>query len=285
MANDDHNDDPTRGAKGPISASGRGDKPGGDSGDLMGKVTGDMGDVDAPVAATASERAQAQSFAELVDAMTSGQGLPPAMTSDERVLVDVAGMIRAVANPVHLPPSRQVDLVGAALARASAQTSALKATTPEAALEVKGQAHHESRAGSKRASDGPETDTGSATAPDLLAERRRGRLLRVLPWAVATASVAAALVLALGHPRLRPSFALLGSPPTASVTAAVATELAREPWHRSRPADALIGEIPRRHAGAASDRIDIIFADRLSGYRQLRLRASAATQSAGEQPR
>ncbi|MDQ3371012.1 MAG: hypothetical protein M3680_36805, partial [Myxococcota bacterium] len=39
----------------------------------------------------------------------------------------------------------------------------------------------------------------------------------------------------------------------------------------SRPADPLIGPIPRDEAGNASARIDYIFADRLDGYRQRRL--------------
>ena len=44
-----------------------------------------------------------------------------------------------------------------------------------------------------------------------------------------------------------------------------------ENW-RSRPTDSLIGPIERVHAGDASARIDTIFADRLDGYREIRLR-------------
>ena len=36
---------------------------------------------------------------------------------------------------------------------------------------------------------------------------------------------------------------------------------------KSRPADPLIGRIPRERAGDAGTRIDTIFADRLEGYR------------------
>ena len=46
----------------------------------------------------------------------------------------------------------------------------------------------------------------------------------------------------------------------------------------SRPADPLVGVIRRSAAGAASDRIDIIFADRLDGYRDLRLRRALAQE-------
>ena len=41
---------------------------------------------------------------------------------------------------------------------------------------------------------------------------------------------------------------------------------------KSRPADPLIGPISRDHAGDASARLDTIFADRLDGYRELRMR-------------
>lgn len=39
----------------------------------------------------------------------------------------------------------------------------------------------------------------------------------------------------------------------------------------SRPTDALVGRIARAQAGAARTRIDIIYADRVAGYRQLKL--------------
>jgi hypothetical protein len=81
------------------------------------------------------------------------------------------------------------------------------------------------------------------------------------PWVVAAASMlvaAAALVLWLRGPRQ-------------IVTTMRAPVTVPETW-RSRPADALVGPIGREHAGEASARLDAIFADRLDGYRERRLR-------------
>ena len=54
--------------------------------------------------------------------------------------------------------------------------------------------------------------------------------------------------------------------PTAAPPAPVATQAL--PFdQRSRPADPLVGAITRDHAGDALGRIDAIYADRLSGFR------------------
>lgn len=81
------------------------------------------------------------------------------------------------------------------------------------------------------------------------------------PWVIAaiTSAVAIAAILALF---LRP--APRAAEPT---TTAAAPTL---PQHlRSRPADPLIGAIPRARSGDAAARIDAIFADRLDGFREL----------------
>jgi hypothetical protein len=91
------------------------------------------------------------------------------------------------------------------------------------------------------------------------------RKRRWVPWAISAVStmVAAAAVLVLW---LR----------------APVHEVVREPaktpvsW-RSRPADPLIGPIAREQAGAASSRIDYIFADRLDGFRERRLSPRGGT--------
>jgi hypothetical protein len=87
---------------------------------------------------------------------------------------------------------------------------------------------------------------------------------RWAPWAVAagSAAIAAAAIALLW---LRPP-ARHGAAPTARVEAPTR-------W-RSRPADALIGEIKRERAGDARARIDVIFADRLDGYRERRWSAA-----------
>jgi len=47
---------------------------------------------------------------------------------------------------------------------------------------------------------------------------------------------------------------------------------------RSRPADRLVGPIPRARADAASERLDAIFADRSAGYRSRLLRRGGEPQ-------
>lgn len=92
----------------------------------------------------------------------------------------------------------------------------------------------------------------------------RARAKRFAPWIVAGTSMAvaaAAIVLWLGAPR---HVNVIERVPTAM-------HATPENW-KSRPTDSLIGPIERVHAGDASARIDTIFADRLDGYREIRLR-------------
>ncbi len=85
--------------------------------------------------------------------------------------------------------------------------------------------------------------------------RRRRPWLRAAPWALAALAAAAAALLALRPPARAP--------------APLPAEL------RSRPADRLVGEIEQRSAGAATVRSDVIYADRVAGWRQLLLRKGA----------
>lgn len=89
----------------------------------------------------------------------------------------------------------------------------------------------------------------------------QARAKKWVPWIVAGAStlVAAAAVLVLW---LRVPETQVVEVDTAAVPAS---------W-TSRPADPLIGPIAREHAGDASGRIDYLFADRLDGYRERRLK-------------
>jgi hypothetical protein len=186
---------------------------------------------DAPV--SASERAQAESFAGHVDAMLAGEPLPPAMSSDERALLEVATAVHAAHRDAPLDEARRRALID----------------------DVPGQG-----AGAARpATAEPGAADGATVTP--IGPRLRGRVWRGLPWSVAVAAAAAALVLALGRPATPPQPA-----PAAVAEAPVPAHLT------SRPADALIGRIPRADAGDASARIDAIYADRMSGYRSLRLR-------------
>ena len=232
--------------------------------------------------ADAREQAQAASFAALLDRLTTGQPLPPAMTAEERGLVETAGMVRASARPVTLAPERQRALIDEAF------REALEAARAQTSAKTPGRADAGSRSAGIKVVHGAATERAPSRAPALdqrrpergdtsdildLGERRRARTIgalplrawRALPWAVALASVAAALLLALWQSRTGRL-----SPPATNVVAESAHAL--DTVHRSRPADALIGEIPRPRADAARARIDMIYADRLIGYRDLRLR-------------
>jgi hypothetical protein len=172
---------------------------------------------------TAAERAHAKTFAELVDKTLAGKA-PPAMSADDRALLEVATVIRAAAGNVELDATKRHSLVEAALRQA---------------------------VGGKGAS----TSGGHAVIPI-----ERGRARRWAPWAVAgTSMIVAAAALLLW----------LRTPPHLVVAPAAA---ALPETMRSRPTDPLIGPITQEHAGDASARIDTIFADRLDGYRELRMR-------------
>lgn len=104
------------------------------------------------------------------------------------------------------------------------------------------------------------TSTLGGPTPISAARKRRW-----VPWAISAVSTmvaaAAVLVLWLRAPKHE-----------------VVREPARTPvsW-TSRPSDPLIGPIAREQAGAASSRIDYIFADRLDGFRERRLSPRGGT--------
>jgi hypothetical protein len=232
--------------------------------------------LDAPVDADAREQALAASFAAMLDRLTTGQTLPPAVTAEERALLATAGVVRASTRPVALAPERQRSLIDEAMAQARAKVAA-RTRAPGADEDRQTDGHG---GGARLRTPGapsraPGRDDRTETHPDIidLGERRRGRYFRALPWAVAIASVAAALVLTLWQSRtgtLAPT-----APPMVAETAAPAPnapDTTIDTIHRSRPADVLVGEIPRERADAARARIDMIYADRMIGYRDLRLR-------------
>lgn len=205
--------------------------------------------------ASPAESAQAASFATLIDQLVADGRLPPAMTSDERALVDVAAMVRASVRDVDLEPARRDVLIDEALATARAQADRPAGEDASPGGPAAGHSAGDSAGDPHGDPDAP----GGADVIDLGARRRRLRSL--VPWTIATAAAAAALVLALERPA--PQHTAVLHPQAEPDVSEV---------HRSRPADALIGRIPRDRADRASDRLDIIYADRLAGYRDLRLR-------------
>ena len=128
-------------------------------------------DPDAP--STEAEQAQARSFADHVDSVLAGQTLPPAMSADQRALVDIAGMIRAGANVATLDPKRSQEIVGDALDRGSQ-------TRPQTV---------------------PDTRAREATNESDIVPLRR-RIARVTPWALAALASAAAVILMLSRPNV-----------------------------------------------------------------------------------
>ena len=107
-------------------------------------------------------------------------------------------------------------------------------------------------------------DAGRSATDMVSARRRRAdRVLRNLPWAVASLAAAAAVVLFVSRPADRVQ---------RTESAPIVRPLRLSVSNTSRPADPLVGVIARRDSAAASERLDILFADRLDGYRDLSLR-------------
>lgn len=83
------------------------------------------GPVPAPDAeATPTERAHAKTFADLVDKTLAGR-TPPAMSADDRALLEVATVIRAASGNVELAADKRRSLVEDALRQAVGGSSAV----------------------------------------------------------------------------------------------------------------------------------------------------------------
>ncbi len=175
---------------------------------------------------SAAEKARAHSFADLIDKAISGR-TPPALSADERALLEVTTVIRAAAGQAELSAGARRSVVEQALAGALGQG----------------------------ASSGTRTSVMMAAGVPQV----QSRFARFFPWTVAatTTALAAAAMAALW---LREPRAVTVSAPTP----------VPEQW-RSRPADALIGEIRREAAGDAAARLDSIYSDRLDGFREATL--------------
>jgi hypothetical protein len=213
-------------------------------------------DDDAP--ATAGEQARAEAFGRLVDGLLAGDPLPPAMDSDDRALVEAATVVMASSRAIEPAPERTRRLVDQAL---------------EAAI---------LRRGGGAASDRPaapmalvpggagEEDPNDRSVTDVTTRRRRrsDQVARVLPWAVASLAAAAAIVLYIARP---PHKDRAGDPTVevAPPPAPSEADVPRDVTHTSRPADPLVGPIGEAERGKATQRIDLLYADRMSGYRDL----------------
>ena len=77
------------------------------------------GTVPAPEAeSTPSERTRAKAFADLVDKSMAGRATPPAMSADDRALLEVATVIRASHGNVELSGAKRRSIVEDALRQA-----------------------------------------------------------------------------------------------------------------------------------------------------------------------
>ncbi|HWM87010.1 MAG TPA: hypothetical protein VNO33_14250 [Kofleriaceae bacterium] len=203
-------------------------------------------------AVTPAEQARAEQLGRWLDGLAAGAPLPPAMDSEDRALLETATMVLASSRAVDLAPERARLLVDQALESAvlgrqerapGARIASFTSARPHLARNDDGEA--------------------ASSSTDLVRARRRraDRVLRNLPWAVASLAAAAAVVLFVSRPVDEPR-------PKAHVERPLRLGVA----NTSRPADPLIGVIPRRDAGRASERLDLLFADRMEGYRDLQLR-------------
>lgn len=194
--------------------------------------------------ATAAERARAEGFARLVDGLLAGDPIPPAMDSDDRALLETATMVVASTQEVHLTAERTRTLVDDALEQA-----------------LTGRSQDVDKPGADEP-ERPREDTDVIR----IKRRRSDRVVRALPWVVASVAAAAAVFLFFTRPEN------LGDTTGQEVAAQNEYSLI----HRSRPADGLVGQIPRTAYADASSRLDMIYTDRLAGYRDLTLRRGGA---------
>lgn len=197
--------------------------------------------------ASDAEKARAKSFAALVDNLVSGKPTPPAMPAEERELLEVATMIQACTTEVELDTARRDRLID----------KAFEQILPAQLRSVENEP-----------SDRDELPANPASDITPLAPRRR-RLGQVAPWLVAAVAAAAAVVFALRPPAANTA--------NTARNIIIIEQTPVSAHHRSRPADPLIGRISSTHSAAASQRLDRIYDDRLSGFRDLRLRRRART--------
>ena len=94
-------------------------------------LTGSVPDPDAEP--TPAELAHARRFAELVDKTLSGH-TPPAMSADDRALLEVATVIRATHGNLELAPARQHEMVEDVLRQAIGAAPPAGAGTPVAPI-------------------------------------------------------------------------------------------------------------------------------------------------------
>jgi hypothetical protein len=215
------------------------------------------GDLDREAPATPAEQARAEAFGRYLDTLGAGEPLPPAMDSDDRALLETATMVLASNHAVELGPDRTRSLVDQAL-----EAAVLGRQMPGADGSRVAPLRRPHAGTAQVAAD--DRDRAADSSTDLVRARRRraDRVIRNVPWAVASLAAVAAVVLFVTRSPTTPI----------NETARRDVPVRLQVANTSRPADPLVGIIARRDAGRARERIDLVFADRMHGYRDLMLR-------------
>jgi hypothetical protein len=190
-------------------------------------LTAEVPDPDAEP--TAAERAHAKAFADLVDKTVASGRLPPAMSADDRALLEVATVIRAASGGMQLAQSKQRSVVEDAL---------------------------------RQAMGGGTAATSLSTTPVVELRKRRW-----LPWTIAgTASLVAAAAIVMLVIR-KPT--VITTPVAAEVPmhwkSRPADPLIGRISNECDKQSAL--ECAKEATVKTSSRMDQIYADRLAGYR------------------
>lgn len=217
-------------------------------------------DEDAPV--TPGEQSRAEAFGRWVDGLMAGEPLPPAMDSEDRAMVEAATVVMASSHAVELSPERTRRLVDQALeAAVLGRTRAPRGPAADLPPTTSQEAPRVAITSQIPVTGGRGEDRAAGSATDLRSTRRRvDRVVRTVPWVVAITAAAAAVIFFL----VRPGDREVAEKPRAELRLSVS--------NTSRPADPLVGVIERSATDRARERIDIIFADRMDGYRDLTIR-------------
>ena len=228
----------------------------------MSRRDDDIGKDDGPI--SPGEQARAEAFGRLVDGLLAGDALPPAMDSEDRALVEAATVVMASSRAIEPAPERTRRLVDQALEAAILRRSGGGAVTSVES------ADESAPVLSPVPRDLADEDPNERSVTDVTTRRRRrgDQVARVLPWAVASLAAAAAIVLFV----VRPPHKDGTGAETAEVAPVVDREVPLDVIHTSRPADPLVGPLAEADRGKATQRIDLIFADRMAGYRDLTFR-------------
>ena len=224
---------------------------------------------------------RAASFARLVDGLLDGAAIPPALDASDRALLETATLIQSLGQDALLEPERSKWIVDRALEEALLGTS--DAHSSKLATLDLGTLEGAEAGGSNEAV--PEEIEPERTDVIRLSTRRADRVLRTIPWVVASVAVAAAILLFVTRPSADEQ-AKQATETAGAQRIASANEVQRHPHHFSRPTDRLVGEISADAAGNASARLDAIYSNRLASFREIRYRdIKLAGSSSGKQGR